>query len=131
MKDVLGEAISDYFYKRSAAKLWVNNKYGPREEMPTDTYFRDPDDMPELEWVAVQQCRGRILDIGAGAGSHSLILQQMGLDITAVSFQAVLCNDWGQSICIFKGWMEEKCGSSLQFRKQNTTDALCRGNHEP
>jgi len=56
---------------------------------------------------------------------------QMGLDITAVSFQAVLCNDWGQSICIFKGWMEEKCGSSLQFRKQNTTDALCRGNHEP
>jgi len=84
MKDVLGEAISDYFYKRSAAKLWVNNKYGPREEMPTDTYFRDPDDMPELEWVAVQQCRGRILDIGAGAGSHSLILQQMGLDITAL-----------------------------------------------
>jgi methylase of polypeptide subunit release factors len=84
MKDVLGEAISDYFHKRTTAKLWVNNKYGPKEEMPVDTYFRTPDDMPELEWVALQQCRGKVLDIGAGAGSHALALQEMGLDITAL-----------------------------------------------
>jgi SAM-dependent methyltransferase len=86
MKDALGEALSDYFHKTSTAKLWVNNKYGPREEMPVDVYFRDPDDMPELEWIALQQCRGSVLDIGAGAGSHALALQQMGLDITALDF---------------------------------------------
>lgn len=84
MTDVLGDALSDYFQKTSTAKLWVNNKYGPREEMPVDVYFREAQDMPELEWVALQHCEGRILDIGAGAGSHALVLQQMGLDITAL-----------------------------------------------
>lgn len=84
MKDVLGEALSTYFHKTSTGKLWVNNKYGPREEMPVDVYFREAEDMPELEWLALQQCRGKVLDIGAGAGSHALVLQQVGLDITAL-----------------------------------------------
>jgi methylase of polypeptide subunit release factors len=84
MKDVLGTAISDYYHNTSTGKLWVHNKYGPKEEMPVDVYFRDMEDMPELEWAALHQCRGRILDIGAGAGSHALALQKMGLDITAL-----------------------------------------------
>ena len=84
MKDVLGNVLSAYFNKTFRGKLWVNNKYGPREEMPVDVYFRKVEDMPELEWVALQQCRGTVLDIGAGAGSHALVLQQMGLDITAL-----------------------------------------------
>ena len=84
MKDVLGTAISDFHNNTSTGKLWVHNKYGPKEEMPVDVYFRDMDSMPELEWVALHQCRGRILDIGAGAGSHALALQEMELDITAL-----------------------------------------------
>lgn len=84
MTDVLGNALSDYFHKTSTGKLWVNNKYGPREEMPVDVYFREAEDMPELEWIALQQCKGKVLDVGAGAGSHALVLQQMGLDITAL-----------------------------------------------
>ena len=84
MKDVLGTAISDFYNKTSTGKLWVHNKYGPKEEMPVDVYFRDMEKMPELEWVALHQCRGRVLDIGAGAGSHALALQEMKLDITAL-----------------------------------------------
>jgi SAM-dependent methyltransferase len=84
MKDVLGTAISDFHNNTSTGKLWVHNKYGPKEEMPVDVYFRDMDSMPELEWAALHQCRGRILDIGAGAGSHALALQEMKLDISAL-----------------------------------------------
>src|ERR1700754_3197989 len=84
MKDVLGTAISDFHNKTSTGKLWVHNKYGPKEEMLVDVYFRDMKKMPELEWVALHLCSGRILDIGAGAGSHALALQEMKLDITAI-----------------------------------------------
>jgi len=52
--------------------------------MPVNVYFREAEEMPELEWVALQKCRGKILDIGAGAGSHALVLQQMGHEITAL-----------------------------------------------
>jgi len=84
MKDVLGQALSDYYQQFKGRRLWVHNKYGPKEKMPVHVYFREPDEMPELEWMALQQCKGSILDIGAGAGSHSLCLQKMGLDITAL-----------------------------------------------
>lgn len=84
MKDVLGKAIHDYYHELKAGKLWIHNKYGPKEEMPVEAYFRREADMPELEIQALQQCKGRILDIGAGAGSHALWLQQQGLEVEAL-----------------------------------------------
>lgn len=90
MNDVLGRAIADHFVG-VRGRLWVHirsaaddNREFPREEMQVRHYFRSPDDMPELEWIALQHCRGRILDIGAGAGSHSVALQRLGLEVTAL-----------------------------------------------
>jgi SAM-dependent methyltransferase len=84
MNDVLGEALTDQYHHRFTGKLWVHNKYGRKEEMPVNVYFREAADMPELEWVALQKCKGKTMDIGAGAGSHALILQRMGVDVTAL-----------------------------------------------
>jgi SAM-dependent methyltransferase len=98
MNDVLGEALTDQYHHTFTGKLWVYNKYGPKEEMPVKVYFRDAEDLPELEWVALQQCKGKIMDIGAGAGSHALILQRMGLDVTALDISqkaTVIMNERG------------------------------------
>jgi SAM-dependent methyltransferase len=84
MKDILGQALFDHEQQLTNNKLWIVNKYGPAEEMPLETYFREEDDMPDLEWMALQECKGKVLDIGAGAGSHALILQQQSMDITAI-----------------------------------------------
>lgn len=88
--------MTDYFQRGSSAKLWVNRQdrmsgdRAPREEMPIKVYFRDMNSMPELEWRALQQCRGSILDIGAGAGSHALALQQLGQETTALDISPLL-----------------------------------------
>jgi SAM-dependent methyltransferase len=90
MKDILGRALTDYFHRQSPGKLWVHHYIARegrtvhREQMPLDFYFRDMNSMPELEWIALQQCTGKVLDIGAGAGSHALSLQLMGQDVTAL-----------------------------------------------
>ncbi|MCC8410055.1 class I SAM-dependent methyltransferase [Mucilaginibacter sp. UR6-1] len=84
MSDILGQAIHNYYHGDKTSKLWIYNRYGPREEMPVKTYFRGEDDMPDLEWCALNRCEGTVLDIGAGAGSHSLVLQQWGTEVTAL-----------------------------------------------
>jgi SAM-dependent methyltransferase len=90
MEDVLGQAIHDYYIKTQVSKLWIYNKYGSREEMPVDVYFRGEDDMPDIEWLAIERCNGKVLDIGAGAGSHALILQQRATEVTALDISPLL-----------------------------------------
>ena len=84
MQDVLGKAIWDYHQGARKSKLWVHDHLGPRVEMDRAVYFRDWDRMPRLEQIALKQCNGKVLDVGAGAGSHSLALQKMGFDLTAI-----------------------------------------------
>jgi SAM-dependent methyltransferase len=84
MIDILGQALYDYYRQQAKSKLWIHNRYGTKEAMPVAAYFRDEDDMPDLEWLALEKCSGKVLDIGAGAGSHSLLLQDKGLNVTAL-----------------------------------------------
>jgi SAM-dependent methyltransferase len=86
--DVFGEALKDQFTKPPAETLWVHNSYDEPEEMPVDIYFRDEKEMPDLELKALEICRGKVLDVGAGVGSHALILQKRGFDVTGMDISA-------------------------------------------
>lgn len=48
------------------------------------TYFREYKQWSPLERQAIRFARGRVLDIGCGAGRHSLYLQQQGFDVTGI-----------------------------------------------
>jgi SAM-dependent methyltransferase len=84
VKDIFGQALFDFYQHKSKHKLWINNTYGPKEQMPLDVFFRTKQQMPDLENLALSRCFDKVLDIGAGAGSHALILQELGLDVTAL-----------------------------------------------
>ncbi len=84
MTDVIGQAIYDYHFRLSPGKLLIHNELGKPDEMPVEIYFREEKDMPEMEIMALELCQGKVLDIGAGAGSHALFLQDRDADITAL-----------------------------------------------
>jgi SAM-dependent methyltransferase len=58
------------------------------DEMSIDYLFRSYNEMPKLEKKALQLAKGKILDVGCGAGSHALYLQKKGFDVTAIDISA-------------------------------------------
>ena len=83
-RDPMGLAIADYHKFGKAARLRVLSPMLEDDEIPVATLFRSLDEMPLIEKEALKAARGAILDVGAGAGCHSLALQQMGLQVTAI-----------------------------------------------
>lgn len=83
--DPMGQAIADYWKNgRLTEKLMVLSPDFDDDEFPVETLFRGFNDMPAIEQKALEISKGKILDVGAGAGCHSLALQDMGLAPTAI-----------------------------------------------
>ncbi|MBQ5509709.1 MAG: SAM-dependent methyltransferase, partial [Prevotella sp.] len=82
--DPMGNAIADYWKNGTAGRLSVFSPMFEEDEIPVKTLFREEDEMPEIERKALGMVKGKTLDVGAGAGCHSLILQKRGVDVTAI-----------------------------------------------
>ena len=83
-KDPMGRAIAEYYEKGKAAKLRVFSSLFYEDEIPVKTLFRSFEEMPILEQTALHLCRGRVLDVGAGSGCHSLELMNRGMEVMAI-----------------------------------------------
>ena len=85
MLDLFGKAILDYQTNNAPEDLITETSISDEDAMSVAYLFRSFDEMPKLEQLALQLAKGRILDVGCGAGSHSLYLQNtLNLDITAI-----------------------------------------------
>ncbi len=82
--DPMGRAIADYWKTKKADRLRVFSPMFEEDEIPVTTLFRSDDDMPAIERKALDMAIGKTLDVGAGSGCHSLVLQQRGVDVTAI-----------------------------------------------
>ena len=89
--DLLGKSILDYHQSSFEPPFLIHYKNLEFDEMPIDVFFRDLDDMPVIERYALSEARGKILDIGAGAGAHSLLLQDNGSDVIALDTSKDCC----------------------------------------
>ena len=83
-KDPMGRAIAEYFKNNTADRLRVFSPMFEEDEIPLQTLFRKYEDMPYIERKALDMAKGKVLDVGAGAGCHSLALQERGYDVTAI-----------------------------------------------
>lgn len=82
--DPMGRAIADYQLTGTADRLRVFSPMFEEDEIPLATLFRTYEEMPEIERKALDMTRGKTLDVGAGSGCHSLVLQGRGVDVTAI-----------------------------------------------
>lgn len=90
--DVFGKVLKDHYLGRQKGKLWLHNSYGSPENMPVDIFYRNKLELSELESLAIDLCEGKTLDIGAGVGSHALILQNKGIDVSAIEISESACD---------------------------------------
>jgi SAM-dependent methyltransferase len=86
--DIFGLAFRDYLDGKKYEEILVKIDLFGDEKLPVSYFFRPYDEMPEWEKIVLDECHGRILDVGAGAGSHALYLQDKGLDIMAIDISS-------------------------------------------
>ncbi|KQR94898.1 methyltransferase [Chryseobacterium sp. Leaf180] len=111
MKDLMGRAICDYFQNGNTEDLQTETSISELDELPVDYLFRDFDEMNKIEQKALELSNGKVLDIGAGAGSHSLYLQnERKLDVTALDISPLAIK-----VCQLRGIEKTAAQNMLEF----------------
>lgn len=87
-KDIFGKALLDYQAGNYTEDIKTYSSLAEEDVMPLPYLFRAFEEMPFLEQQALSLCKGTILDIRSGAGSHGLYLQNKGLQITCLDHSA-------------------------------------------
>lgn len=114
MKDLMGRAIWDYFHNENPEDLQTETSISELDELPVEYLFRDFEEMNEIEQKALELSQGKVLDIGAGAGSHALYLQNernlevLALDVSPKSVE----------VCTLRGIKNAVCENMLDFSGQ-------------
>ncbi len=111
MKDLMGRAIRDYFHKDNPEDLQTETSISELDELPVEYLFRSFEQMNTIEKKALQLSEGKVLDIGAGAGSHSLYLQDgRNLDVTALDISSKSIE-----VCQLRGIQKAVAQNMLEF----------------
>lgn len=87
----MGAAILDYQTKGKAGKLSILSSMFDEDEMPVKHLFRNLEEMPMLEQKALSLAKGKVLDVGAGAGCHALALQAQSIAVKAIDISPLSC----------------------------------------
>ena len=87
----MGAAILDYQTKGKAGKLSILSSMFEEDEMPVKHLFRNLEEMPIQEQKALSLAKGKVLDVGAGAGCHALALQAQSIAVKAIDISPQSC----------------------------------------
>lgn len=89
MKDLFGKAILDYQLGNYTEDIKTETSISEEDDLPLPYLFRAYKEMPVLEQKALSLAKGKILDVGCGAGSHALYLQNdKSMNVTAIDTSA-------------------------------------------
>jgi len=116
-----GLALVDYYQGDSSATFIVYRDDGHRSEHPIDVFYRESTNM-NIDKIALENCRGRVLDVGAGTGLHSLHLQDQGLTVCAIDISPEACE-----VMHKRGVKEVHCTDISDFKNEPFDTILILG----
>ena len=115
MLDLFGKAMLDFQTNNSPSALVTETNISEQDEMSVAYLFRSYTEMPKLEQKALQLSNGKILDVGCGAGSHGLYLQnEKNLQVTAIDI-----SENAIKTCQLRGLNNAKVQNILDLENQN------------
>ncbi len=91
-QDPLGFCIKEYFQTGvdKPMRSWIDEVEEPL--LYPSAFFRTEKDMSDLERAALAYSQGSVLDVGAGAGCHSVLLQASGVSVTSLESSKYSCD---------------------------------------
>ena len=111
MKDLFGKAMYDFQTNNSPENIITETSISEEDEMNVDYLFRSYNEMPKIEQKALQLANGSVLDVGCGAGSHSLSLQNdRNLNVTSIDI-----SEKAIETCKLRGVKNVKIQNILDF----------------
>ncbi|MGH1388370.1 class I SAM-dependent methyltransferase [Kordia sp.] len=120
MKDLFGKAILDYQQGNYTEDIKTATSISEEDSLPLPYLFRSYSEMPLLEQTALQLAKGNVLDVGCGAGSHSLYLQdERNLDVTAIDVSEAAIE-----ACTLRGIKHAEAADVMDFSGQFDTILL-------
>jgi len=89
--DPIGRAVYDYHFNAINQPIIVHSDDFDDDSIDTGYLFRSYKQMPALEKKAMTLCKGKVLDVGACAGTHSVYLQEKGFEVTSLESSELCC----------------------------------------
>ena len=119
MKDLLGKSLLDYQLNDRKSDVRVSTNISKSEYLSRSHFFRSFPQMIPIEQKALTLAKGRILDVGAGTGSHVLYLQEKGLDAVALDISPAAIQ-----ICQLRGVKQTVISDILDYQGKFDTILL-------
>ena len=106
-----GLAMEAFFDGDTNAELSVCRDDGLEESIPVRHFFRHASQFTPVENAALELCRGLVLDVGAGSGLHSLLLQEKGVRVTSIDISPHAVKIMKQ-----RGVKDARCADIFEFQ---------------
>ena len=117
-----GKALLAYFEGDAAAELIICRDDGQETPLPVSYFFREPSEFTTIDNAVIDLCEGHILDVGAGTGIHSLILQHKGLPVTSIDISPQAVNIMRQ-----RNLMDVHCVDIFEFQGRRFDTIMMMG----
>jgi 2-polyprenyl-3-methyl-5-hydroxy-6-metoxy-1,4-benzoquinol methylase len=124
-EDAFGHALLDAHNGVEADEI-IERDDSYVDSMSARDYFSAYEAWSPIEQKAMQFVKGRVLDIGVGAGRHSLFLQEKGFDVLGIDVSPLVLE-----VCRKRGLKKSKLMpiESVNFKPESFDTILMMGNN--